>query len=106
MTKTIAEGISYTEELKRIADGLSTEIEVFIVPSYTALLPIKKFTSESRIHLGAQNMHWEDSGGYTGKISPRMLDEIGIDIIELGHPERRQYYNENDEAINKKVLAA
>ncbi|UJL47428.1 triose-phosphate isomerase [Virgibacillus sp. NKC19-16] len=106
MTKTIEEGLSYTEDLKKIAENVSSAIELFIIPSYTALVSIKELTSSSRIHLGAQNMHWEDSGPYTGEISPRMLDEIGIDIIELGHSERRQYYNENDEDINKKVLAA
>jgi L-erythrulose 1-phosphate isomerase len=106
MTKTIAEGISYTKELKRISRNLSSNIELFIIPSHTALLPIKELTSGTNIYLGAQNMHWEDSGAYTGEISPRMLDEIGIDIIELGHSERRQYFNENDEAINKKVIAA
>lgn len=105
MTKTIAEGLSYTEELKRIAETLTTDIELFIIPSHTSLMPIKNTLGNSRIHLGTQNMHWEDAGAYTGEISPRMLNEIGIDIIELGHSERRQYYNENDEDINKKVHA-
>jgi triosephosphate isomerase len=106
MTKTIAEGVSYTKELKRISEGLSSNIELFIIPSHTALVPIKELTSGSKIQLGAQNMHWEDSGAYTGEISPRMLAEIGIDLIELGHSERRQYFNETDQSINKKVLAA
>lgn len=105
MTKTLKEGLAYTEELARIAKDITTDIELFIIPSHTALIPIKEITDNSRIHLGAQNMHWEDTGAYTGEISPKMLDEIGIDIIELGHSERRQYYNENDEDINKKVHA-
>lgn len=106
MTKTISEGLAYTEELVRISKEISNNIELFIIPSYTALTSISKLTSPSRIHIGAQNMHWEDSGAYTGEISPRMLDEIGIKIVELGHSERRQYYNENDTDINKKVHAA
>jgi L-erythrulose 1-phosphate isomerase len=106
MTKTIAEGISYTKELKQIAYELTSNIELFIIPSYTALVDTKKELSGSRIKLGAQNMHWEDTGAYTGEISPKMLDEIGLDLVELGHSERRQYYNENDLDINKKVLAA
>ncbi|MEK4803369.1 MULTISPECIES: triose-phosphate isomerase [Oceanobacillus] len=105
MTKTLKEGLSYTEELARISENVNTNIEIFIIPSYTALIPIKEITGKSRIHIGAQNMHWEDQGAYTGEISAKMLDEIGIDIIELGHSERRQYYNENDEDINKKVHA-
>jgi L-erythrulose 1-phosphate isomerase len=106
MTKTIAEGRSYTEELIQFSEDLTPNIELFIIPSHTALVPIQELTSNSRVHLGAQNMHWEESGAYTGEISPRMLDEIGIDIIELGHSERRQYFNETDRTVNKKVLAA
>ncbi|WP_077619425.1 triose-phosphate isomerase [Bacillus sinesaloumensis] len=106
MTKTIAEGISYTKELKQIANELTSTIELFIIPSHTALVDIKKEVSDSRIKLGAQNMHWEDTGAYTGEISPKMLDEIGLDLVELGHSERRQYYNETDAEINKKVRAA
>lgn len=106
MTKTIAEGLSYTKELKQIANQLSSNIELFIIPSYTALVDIKKAVADSRIKLGAQNMHWEDTGAYTGEISPKMLDEIGLDLVELGHSERRQYFNENDADLNKKVHAA
>lgn len=106
MTKTISEGLAYTRELKKLAESITPNIELFIIPSFTSLLPIREELSGSRIKLGAQNMHWEDRGAYTGEISPRMLDEIGIDLIELGHSERRQYYNENDVDINKKVHAA
>ena len=106
MTKTIAEGKVFTKRLKQISEQLLSDIQLFIIPSHTALVPIKEITFDSNIHLGAQNMHWEDSGAYTGEISPQMLDEIGIDMIELGHSERRQYFNETDEAINKKVHAA
>ncbi|RKL66463.1 triose-phosphate isomerase [Salipaludibacillus neizhouensis] len=106
MTKTISEGISYTKELKHLAEKITSDIELFIIPSHTALIDIKREVSNSRIRLGAQNMHWEDNGAYTGEISPRMLHEIGIDLIELGHSERRQYFNENDYEINKKIFAA
>ncbi|MEH7386761.1 triose-phosphate isomerase [Bacillus sp. JJ1521] len=106
MTKTIVEGVSYTKQLKQIANELTSSIELFIIPSHTALVDIKKEVSDSRIKLGAQNMHWEDTGAYTGEISPKMLDEIGLDLVELGHSERRQYFNENDADINKKVYAA
>jgi L-erythrulose 1-phosphate isomerase len=106
MTKTIAEGISYTKELKQVANKLTSNIELFIIPSFTALIDIKKEVAETSIKLGSQNMHWEDTGAYTGEISPRMLKEIGLDLVELGHSERRTYYNENDSDINKKVTAA
>lgn len=106
MTKTIAEGIDFTKGLRQISKAITSNLQLFIIPSHTSLLPIKEITAGSDIYLGAQNMHWEDSGAFTGEISPRMLTEIGIDMIELGHSERRQYFNETDAAINKKVHAA
>ncbi len=106
MTKTISEGIAFTKALKKISESISSNINLFIIPSHTALLPVKGVTYCSNIYLGAQNMHWVDSGAYTGEISPRMLDEIGIEMIELGHSERRHYFNETDETINNKVKAA
>ena len=84
--------------------GLTSNIELFIIPSYTSLVDIKREVSGSGIKLGAQNMHWEEIGAYTGEISPKMLNEIGLDLVELGHSERRQYYNENDSSINKKGI--
>ncbi|WP_220182096.1 triose-phosphate isomerase [Bacillus taeanensis] len=106
MTKTYQEGAVYCNELLKISQRLSSDIQLFVIPSYTMLSSIKEILKESTIQLGAQNMHWEEKGAYTGEISPTMLSEIGIDLVELGHSERRQYYNENDEDINKKVLAA
>lgn len=106
MTKTIEEGHAYTERLIDISKKVSSNINLFIIPSHTALVPVKDQIIHANILLGAQNMHWESQGAYTGEISPRMLDEIGIDLIELGHSERRQYFNETDTDVNKKVLAA
>jgi L-erythrulose 1-phosphate isomerase len=107
MTKTLEEGLVYTRELRKISEQLDqSKIELFIIPSHVSLIPIKSEVEGSQIRIGAQNMHWEERGAYTGEISPLMLQEIGIDIIELGHSERRQYFNENDKDINKKVHAA
>lgn len=106
MNKTLQEGLVYSKQLKQIRENLSDNIELFIIPSYTSLAPLKKEIEGSGIKLGAQNMHWAPSGPFTGEISPEMLSEIGIDLVELGHSERRQYYNENDEDINKKAKAA
>lgn len=106
MTKTIGEGIEYTNKLIQISNTLIQNIELFIIPSHTSLVPIKELAVNSSVHVGSQNMHWKESGAYTGEISPRMLNEIGIDLVELGHSERRLYFNENDQNINKKVLTA
>jgi L-erythrulose 1-phosphate isomerase len=106
MTKTLSEGVDYCKQVKEIAGGLSSPLNLFVIPPYTSLSILKEELADSDLLLGAQNMHWEDRGAYTGEISPLMLKEIGIDLIELGHSERRQYYNENDFDINKKVHAA
>jgi L-erythrulose 1-phosphate isomerase len=106
MNKSLKEGISYSKELMKIVEELNEDMEVFIIPSHTSLWPVKEIIGSSRLKLGAQNMHWEKEGAFTGEISPVMLSEIGLDLVELGHSERRQYYNENDLDINKKVRAA
>ncbi len=69
---------------------------------FTNLNDVKKALEGTKIKLGAQNMHWEDSGAYTGEVSPLMLKEIGVDYCIIGHSERRQYFNETDETVNKK----
>ena len=106
MHKSIAEAKAYIAKLNEFFEGFSDDIELFIIPPFTALAPVKEILDASSILVGAQNMHWEDEGAYTGEISPVHLEELGIDLIELGHSERRQYYNENDYDLNKKVKAA
>ncbi|WP_033542527.1 triose-phosphate isomerase [Planococcus sp. CAU13] len=106
MYKSIGEAKEYTADLKGFFQNFSTDIELFIIPSFTSLHPVQEILNDSTILLGAQNMHWEDEGAYTGEISPVHLKEIGVQVIELGHSERRKYFNETDENLNKKVKAA
>lgn len=107
MNKTLAEGLAYSAALMTII-GKYPQFEFFIIPPYTHLWKIKEALAaqKSPLKLGAQNMHEQDFGQFTGEISPLMLAEIGVDIVELGHSERRQYFNESDEAVNRKALAA
>lgn len=105
MHKSIKEGREYCQKLKEIARDKDERMQLFIIPPHTSLSTLREEV-DSSILLGAQNMHWEDEGAFTGEISPAMLKEIGIDLVELGHSERRQYYNENDVDLNKKVHAA
>lgn len=107
MNKTLAEGLAYTEALMAIIEKYG-QFEFFMIPPYTHLWKIKEALAaqKSPLKLGAQNMHEQDFGQFTGEISPLMLAEIGVDLIELGHSERRQYFNESDEAVNRKALAA
>lgn len=104
MHKTSEEAMKYTKELLEATKELDS-FQFFIIPPFTDLWGVRKLTMNTHILMGAQNMHWEEQGAFTGEISPTMLKEIGIDLIEIGHSERRQYYNENDYAVNKKVRA-
>lgn len=107
MNKTLAEATQYTNDLIPIIEKYA-DFNFFIIPSFTHLWKLKEIIDSSRsaLMLGAQNMHYADNGQFTGEVSPVMLKEIGLDLIELGHCERRQYFNETDETVNLKALAA
>ena len=106
MYKTTADAVAFAEEFKTIVANTDTENEVAICAPYTQLEALKKAFEGSKVMLGAQNMHFEEEGAYTGEISPAMLAEIGVDFCVLGHSERRQYFAETDEIINKKLHTA
>ena len=105
MNKAIPEAVSAAKELKKLVND-AKNAEVAIFPPFTALESVGKELKKSSIKLGAQNMHFEDSGAYTGDISPLMLKDIGCEYVILGHSERREFFNESDVVINKKVVAA
>ncbi len=105
MNKTLAEAVEYLSYLRR-ALAVGSSMTIFVVVPFTHLWKARAMLDGTAILLGAQNMHWEEAGAYTGEISPVMLQEIGVDVVELGHSERRQYYNETDYTVNRKVLAA
>jgi triosephosphate isomerase len=100
------------EEAKRLAAqvvkaGLELpEAEMVLIPPFTLLAHVQKIVSESSIQLGAQNMHWEDKGAFTGEISPVQLCDAGCRYVVLGHSERRHLFGETDAAVNKKIKAA
>lgn len=107
MTKTIAQTAEFLSDLAKLTADISRErMELFVIPSFTTLQTARRTVGRELIGLGAQNMCWEDSGQFTGEISPLMLKEIGIDIVEIGHSERRHVFGESDSEENKKVLAA
>ena len=104
MYKNIEDTIRYLKELASlIADISREEIELFIIPSYTTLDRAARSVDRSLVKLGAQNMCWEEQGQFTGEISPLMLQEIGLDLVMIGHSERRHVFRETDEEENKKV---
>jgi triosephosphate isomerase len=87
--------------------GESTEVEVVIVPPFTAIAAVNAALGQAQhIKVGAQNMHWERSGAFTGEISPAMLRDLFVRYVVLGHSERRTLFGETDEIVNRKVRAA
>lgn len=104
MNNTISTSLDLIEGIKK--HKLDEDVEALVCVPYTSLAQVKEALVGTRIKLGAQNMHWEEKGAYTGEISPLMLKEIGVDYCILGHSERRQYFNESDDQVNKKIKAA
>ena len=104
MNKTVDEAVKMIEELKPLVKDAACD--VVVCPTFVCLDAVKKAVAGSNIKVAAQNMHFEESGAFTGEVSPGMLEAMGIDYVILGHSERREYFNETDEALNKKVKAA
>ncbi|MEW5758158.1 MAG: triose-phosphate isomerase [Candidatus Omnitrophota bacterium] len=105
MNKTVKEAVELVNELNRSLYEIDN-VEIVVCPPFTALETIADMLNSSNIKLGAQNMHWEISGAYTGEISGQMLKELGVENVIIGHSERRQFFGESDETINKKIKAA
>jgi triosephosphate isomerase (TIM) len=104
MHKTVAEAAAFVDALlPRIA---ATQHDVVICPSYLALSEVVERSRGSAVRVAAQNMHEESSGAFTGEVSAPMLVELDVEAVVLGHSERRQYFNETDEALVRKVPAA
>lgn len=104
MNKNMEESIELIKDIKK--HKLEENVEKVVCVPFTDLNVVKGELEGTDIKLGAQNMHFEESGAYTGEISPTMLQEIGVDYVVLGHSERRQMFNETDETVNKKVKSA
>ena len=105
MNKTLSETKAFAEELKPLIGKPKWCEVVLCVPSVNIQAAVRLF-KESRVAIGAETCHYESHGAYTGEVSPEMLKEIGVKYVIIGHSERRQYYNETDFTVNKKVHAA
>lgn len=105
MNHTGAQVKSVLTEL--VADvALGVKPEVVVAPVFPYLETAVQLTQGTVVHIAAQNMHFEESGAYTGEVSPSMLVDIGVEYVIIGHSERRTYFNETDETVNLKVKAA
>lgn len=105
MNNTMAAGRQLVKDLAPLVKD-NKDVDIVVCPTATALFAVSEETKGTNIHVGAQNVHWEKSGAFTGEISTEMLNEIGVEYCVLGHSERRDYFGETDEGVNKRAKAA
>ncbi len=106
MYKTQPEVLKFLHEFRPHMEDTPEDREVVLCVPFTALTTMSQGLHGSRVQLGAQNVHWEECGAYTGEISAPMLTEIGVRYVIVGHSERRQYFGESDETVNLRLKAA
>ena len=105
MNKTVGEALDLVGELKKAISGVQ-KVEVAVAPPFTALHAVRKELEGTPIRLAAQNLFWEGKGAFTGEVSPQMVKEVGCHYVIIGHSERRQYFGETDETVNRRIKAA
>jgi len=105
MFKTQEETRDFFDAFEKLV-AASTHCDIVICPPYTAIAAAKAASRGSQIHIGAQDLHWEKQGAFTGEVSPQMLTEAGCAYVIIGHSERRQFFGETDETVHRKVKAA
>jgi triosephosphate isomerase len=106
MNKTLAEARDFAEGLAAADADRDDRIQRFVIPPFTAVREVKAMLDRTSVKVGAQNMHWADEGAWTGEVSPVMLKDCNLDIVELGHSERREHFGETDETVGLKTEAA
>jgi L-erythrulose 1-phosphate isomerase len=104
MNKTLAEARAFAQGLLASTDD--PRMQRFVIPPFTAIREVKAILEDTTVKVGAQNMHWADRGAWTGEISPPMLVDCAMDLVELGHSERREHFGEADDTVGLKVEAA
>lgn len=106
MNKALAEAQAFATALAAADGTRDPRIQRFVIPPFTAVREVKEILSNTSVKVGAQNMHWAEEGAWTGEISPVMLRDCNLDIVELGHSERREHFGETDETVGLKTEAA
>ncbi len=106
MYKLQSEAMEFVQGFKPLMETIPDDRELILCAPFTALGALSKHLHGSPVHVGAQNVHWEDAGAYTGEVSAPMLVGIGVRYVVVGHSERRQYFGETDETVNLRLKAA
>jgi triosephosphate isomerase len=104
MNTTVDEAVALAKDVVKTV-GNVTDVDVAVCPPFTNLQAVAEILKGSSVKLGAQDVHWESKGAYTGKVSCSMLKSVGVTYVIVGHSEQRQYFHETDETVNKKVKA-
>lgn len=106
MNKTRAEARAFAEAVKTSPFAKRGTVQPFVIPPFPSIAEVAEILSGTKVKVGAQNMHWETHGAWTGEVSPLMVKDCGASLVELGHSERRTHFGETDETVAKKVAAA
>ncbi len=106
MNKTLAEAMAFAEGLAASDAARDPRVQRFVIPPFTAVRQVKARLADTSVKVGAQNMHWDDAGAWTGEISAPMLVDCGLDLVELGHSERRAHFGETNDTVGRKVESA
>ncbi len=106
MNKLRADARSFAQTLMASAIADSRAVQPFVIPPYPYIAEVSDILQNTRVRVGAQNMHWADAGAWTGEISPLMVKDCGATLVEIGHSERRTFFNETDETVALKTQAA
>lgn len=106
MNKDLAEAQAFADGLISDAANTDPRIQRFVIPPFTAVRQVKAMLTDTDVKVGAQNMHWAENGAWTGEISAAMLKDCNLNMVELGHSERRAHFGETDESVGRKVAAA
>src|SRR6185295_17110081 len=105
MFKTVHEAVFFVKELRPLVKDIA-DVEIVVAPPFTAIHAAAEAARNSNIGIAAQNLHWEREGAFTGEVSAPMLKEAGAEYVIIGHSERRRYFQETDETVNRKLIAA
>jgi triosephosphate isomerase len=105
MHKTVHEAVVYVKEFRSLVKDIE-DVEIVVAPTFTAIHAAAEAARNSKVGISGQDLHWEKQGAFTGEISAQMVREAGAEYVIIGHSERRQYFGETDQTVNRKLVAA